>query len=90
MLQKGFLKPDQDLENVRTIKRSRVFLIVGVVMIISALICMMFFLQSDESFTSQRSSVRLAGIAMIAGIVLALVGWWMNFFVQNKKYKKGV
>ena len=90
MLQKGFLKPKKDPEDARAIKRSRLFFIAGVVVTISALVSMMFLLRPDEPFTSQFSSVKIAGFVMIAGIVLVLVGWWMNFFAQNKKYKTGV
>jgi len=83
MLQKGFLKPKKDPKNARAIKRSRIFFIVGVVVMLAALIWMMS-LRTGESFSSQILSVKIAGIAMITGIVLALVGWWMNFFAQNK------
>ena len=93
MLQKGFLKPKEDLENIRTIKRSRMFFVGGVVVMILALIWMMMLLRTDESeslLASRLFSVKIAGVAVIAGIVLALVGWWMNFFAQNKKRKTGV
>ena len=87
MLQKGFLKPKENPQNIRTIKRSRIFLVGGVVVMILALIWMMTLLGADESeslVASKLSSVKIAGVAVIAGIVLALVGWWMNFFAQNK------
>jgi len=83
MLQKGFLKPKENSKNSRVIKKNRVIFIVGVVVILSALM-MMLFLRTDESFTSQLSSVRIIGIVMIVGIVLVSVGFWMNFFEQNK------
>ena len=88
MLQKGFLKPKEEPENSRAIKRSRIFFVAGVVVIISALIFMMSLLQPDESFTSQFSSVTMAGMAMIAGMVLVFVGLWTNFFAQNKNRKR--
>ena len=84
MLQKGFLKPKGNPENTRAVKRGRLFFIVGVIVILSALVFMMFLLRPDESFTSQFSSVKMAGIVMIAGIILVFVGFWMNFFAQNK------
>ena len=87
MLQKGFLKHQEDSEKSRTIKKSRIFFIVGTVVIFSALM-MMFILRTDESFANQVSSVRMAGIVMIAGIILISVGFWMNFFIQNKNRRK--
>jgi len=88
MLQKGFLKPKGSAENARTTRRGRLFFIVGVIVILSALICMMFLLQPDESFTSQFSTVKMAGMVMIAGIVLVFIGFWMNFFAQNKNRRQ--
>jgi len=84
MLQKGFLKSKKNPEDVRTIKRSRLFFIGGVVVAVSALIYMMYLLQPGESITSQLSSVKMAGMVMIAGMVLIFVGLWMNYFTQTK------
>ena len=90
MLQKGFLKPKEEPENARAVKRSRIFFIAGVLVVLGALICMMLLQRPDEAFSSQFFFVRMAGMAMIVGIVLVFIGLWMNFFAQSKKYKKGV
>ena len=88
MLEKGFLKPKENPENVREVKKSRMFIIVGIVVAVAALFFMMSLLQPDDSLTNQLSSVRMAGMVIIAGIALVFIGLWMNFFTQNKKRRK--
>ena len=90
MLQKGFLKPKEEPENTRAVKKSRIFFIVGVLVILVALICMMSLQRPDESFSDQFSYMKMSGMAMFAGIVLVFIGLWINFFAQNRKYKEGV
>ena len=81
MLQKGFLKPKEDSKNARIVKKSRMLLLAGVVLIVGAMICMMTNLQQIGSLTT----VWL--VVMIIGFCLTSVGLWMNFFAQTKKYK---
>jgi len=79
MLQKGFLESRGKEENRRTVKNSRMFLLVGVLLVLAAFVYMTS-LQQQEDF----SSVMIAGIMMIAGMALVVISLWMNFF-QNKK-----
>ena len=81
MLQKGFLTPKEDSKNARIIKKSRMLLLAGVVLIVGAMICMMTNLQQTGLF----AAVWL--IVIIIGFCLASVGLWMNFFAQSKKHK---
>jgi len=88
MLQKGFLKSKEDPEVARATKRSRMFLIVGVVVTLSALFFMMTALQTAESFSNQMTTTGFAMVAMIVGIGLVFVSLWINFFTQNKNRRR--
>ena len=79
MLQKGFLESRGKEENTRTMKNSRMFLLVGVLIVLAAFVYMTSLQQQGDS-----SSVMIAGMMMIAGMALVVISLWMNFF-QNKK-----
>ena len=85
MLQKGFLKPDEDRENSRTAKNGWRFLMFGMVFAIFAAMYMMAIIGQPE-FPATR--VTVAGIAMIAGLIMAVIGVWMSFFAQYKNRRK--
>jgi len=85
MLQKGFLKSSREDQNeIRAVKNSRTFLFAGVIAVLLAFMYMITQFRQDNI----HSSVMIAGILMIAGIVLISIGTWMNFFSQNKKRRR--
>ena len=88
MLQKGFLKPVENAENTHTAKRSRILLVLGIVVVLSALVFMMVNLQDEYSQKDLHSMVTSAGIVMVVGVVLLFTGLWMNFFAQNRNRRK--
>ena len=82
MLQKGFLNNKENPDNFRTIKKSRLLLLAGVVLIVGAMIFMMTNLQQTGTFAT------LGLVVIIIGFCLTSVGLWMNFFAQSKKLNK--
>ena len=79
MLQKGFLKPQQKKELSSITKLSRLFLFLGVLIVLSAMFYMMMNIQQADTFISVWLSV------MIFGFCLVFVSIWMSFFSRNKK-----
>ena len=84
MLERGFLKSREKEENARTVKNSRMFLFVGVLVVLMGFVYMTTLSRQD----STHSSVMIAGMMMIVGIALVLISMWMNFFANNKKRGK--
>ena len=82
MLQKGFLESREKEENTRTLKNSRMFLLVGVLTVLAAFVYMTSVQQQGDS-----SSIKIAGIMMIVGMALVVISLWMNFFQNKKRHK---
>jgi len=79
MLQKGFLKRRENNENSRIIKRSRIFLVVGIFIIILGFFVLTTLMQQEQE------TVSIAGIVLfISGFLLLTVSFWMNYFARNK------
>ena len=78
MLQKGFLKPKEEPKKSSALKRGRMLLFAGIMVIFLSLIYMMTNLQ--------QAVLSLKGwlFVLSVGFCLAFVGLWMNFFAQNK------
>jgi uncharacterized membrane protein len=81
MLQKGFLKPQEEKGTSR-VKTSRAFLFAGVIVVLAALAYMMMNLQQAAQISNVCLPVMIAGIAMI------FTGIWMNFFAQNRNRRR--
>jgi len=78
MLEKGFLKSKEDPKNAGALKKGRLFLFAGVMVMFLSLIYVMTNLQQSVL------SIKIWLCVLIVGFCLALVGLWMNFFAQNK------
>lgn len=82
MLQKGFLKPQEEKGNSRKIKTSRMFLFAGAIIILAALAYMMMNIQQANRISTVCLPV------VIAGICLVSIGIWMNFFTQSRNRRR--
>jgi len=78
MLQKGFLKPKEDPKKSGAFKKGRLCMFAGIMVIFLSLLYIMTNLQ--------QAVLSLKGwlFVLIVGFCLALVGFWLNFFAQNK------
>jgi len=74
MLQKGFLKSKEDTKNAGSLKRGRLFLFVGIAVVVLGMIFMMTNMKFFMGWM----------FMIIIGFCLAFVGLWMNFFEQKK------
>ena len=83
MLQKGFLRPSEKEEDIRTIKRSRMFIIAGIFMVFVGFVVFMMDIQQE---TGQISIAWL--ILVVVGFLLVSISMWMNFFAQNKNRRR--
>ena len=83
MLQKGFLTSREAEENTRAVKRSRMFLIVGVLMILGG-----FFLLLGQMKHGQEELSIAWLILVVTGFCLISVSMWMNFFRQKKNRRR--
>ena len=79
MLQKGFLKPQNKKETNSVTKLSRLFLFLGVIIMLSAMFYMMTNIQQADAFINVWLS------AMIAGFCLVFISIWLSFFARYKK-----
>ena len=79
MLQKGFLKPQTKKEPNSVAKFSRLFLFLGVIIVLSAMFYMMMNIQQADAFMNVWLSV------MIAGFCLVFASIWLSFFARYKK-----
>jgi drug/metabolite transporter (DMT)-like permease len=80
MLEKGFLKPTGKEETSRAVKRSRMFFVVGIFMVLAGFLALIVRMQQGQV---EISIVWL--ILLITGFLLISISMWMNFFAQNMK-----
>jgi uncharacterized membrane protein len=83
MLQRGFLKPGENEENARAVKKSRMLMIVGIIMILSGFLALLFRMQQGQAGIS---IVWL--ILLVAGFLLVTISMWMNFFTQKRNRRR--
>ena len=83
MLQKGFLNPRENEENSRVVKRSRMFLVVGIFMVLLGFFVLTTLMQQEQE------TVSFSGMfLLIGGFLLLTVSFWMNFFARNKNRRR--